>query len=205
MPVLRREMLVAAGAPIAITVAVLVMGTAMVRTAPAEVPAIWRPSFDCYDAPVVAIGGSGVSGAASLCTTDTGARPAVAARGLAPGRRYSIWFFYRDPPAVSPIGGCLSDEISSTESAAVFGHVGAGAADSEGTMALVGRGRELLPLTDAQLTLLIVGHETIDSPSGAARRLVAALALVHNPAAATGPTPDTAPGPVVARAVLRLP
>jgi len=205
MPVLRREILVAVGAPIAITVAVLMIGAAMVRTAPAVVPASWRPGLDCYDAPVVAVGGSGVSGAVSLCIADTGARPAVAARGLVPGRRYSAWFLYFDQPAGCQTASCLDDNLFSTEAAAVFGHVGAGVADSEGTMALIGRGRGLSPRTDAQLTLLIVEHEAICAPAGPAHPLAAALPFVPNPGAATTvPTLDAALGPVVARAVLRL-
>src|SRR5262245_40310897 len=106
-----RGVLVSAGLPVAVATVVLVIGTALARPAPEAPPARWWPSFGCFGAPLLAAGGSSVTGAALLCVTDDGVRPSLTARGLPPGGAYSVWLQSANHPATCHSELCTSDEI----------------------------------------------------------------------------------------------
>jgi hypothetical protein len=158
--------LVSVAAPVVVAIVALLLGAMMARTAPDAAPAHWLPSFSCYDAPLVAVGGSSMAGAAVLCISDGNMRPSLTARGLPPVRAFSVLLQHADPPTTCRSDPCADDELLTPDRSVLMGRLGGGLTDRDGTAQFLGRPRPL-PLTSGpQVTLLLVSHRAAEDEIG---------------------------------------
>ena len=130
---LLRETFVLIGAPVAIAVAVLLVGTAIAQTpTKAEPPELW-PVSECHTTTVAGLAGSGASGSALLCTAEDAVRPAAYLAGLTPGGTYGVWLLASDRLADCPAGRCVVDEAAGTPGyPRIFGRLGEVSAGEDG-------------------------------------------------------------------------
>ena len=153
-----RGTFVSVAAPVVIALAVLVVGAGMAGTSPAITSARWWPLFGCYDAPVVAIAGSGVAGGALLCIVDDGVRPSLSVQGLWPGRPYTVWFNYAGRPATCRVSPCAGGELLGLDRVDVIGQLDVGPARPDGTAYFRGQIGDLSPTSGSQVTLVLGSH-----------------------------------------------
>ena len=210
MPHLRRELLLTIGVPLAVAAVVLVVGVVVLPPPTISVPSRWLSGFGCYDAPLVPVRGSGVSGAAVLCKSATGVRPGIRAQGLKPAADYDVWYLYIDGPSACPAGGCAVGDLIGPDIASTVGRLTARRAGPDGEASFVGLFPNLSPAHNAQLTLLIVGPGADDMTLGLDRSASQVTAAMPEPATATAElaiadSTGTRAWPVVARARFSLP
>ena len=161
-----RGTFVSVAAPVVIALAVLAVGAGLAGTAPEIAPARWWPSFGCYDAPVVAVGRSGVAGGALLCIVDDGVRPSLSVQGLRPGRTYTAWLSYAGRPATCRLSPCAGDDLLGLDRVDNFGQFDAGPAKPDGTAYFRGHVSELSPTSGSEVTLVLGSQGAEDGSTG---------------------------------------
>ena len=91
------ELLVGLDASTLIALVIVVAGGA-IRAAPLPLPSAPSDQAGCWDARLVTMDHSGVTGLSRLCTPSSGTQARMQAEGLRPGVAYTAWFVYFDQP-----------------------------------------------------------------------------------------------------------
>lgn len=124
---------------------------------------------DCtqtLQAPVNALGGSGIQGAAQICIEGSTTTATMMTQGLVPANAYTIWFVYFDNPSLcgSYPGGtpgvCTGTDAiyPANNPVGVFGRMNGTIAEASGLARLTGRFRGLEFSHGSVIWLLMFGH-----------------------------------------------
>ena len=165
---LLRETFVLIGAPVAIALAVLMVGTAIAET-PTETdpPESW-PVSECHTTTVVGLAGSGVGGSALFCTADDAVRPAAYLAGLTPGGTYGVWLLASDRSTECRSTHCSMGSVFDAGYPGAFGRVGEVPAGVHGTAHARGHVNGWTMGSGATVTLLVTNEGTGSAgPDGA--------------------------------------
>ena len=118
---------------------------------------------DCDAQQSVALhSGTGISGEATLCVTDSSTRLLAQAQSLLAGHAYTAWFIYFDNPALCKTPGkCGGADLIGpviTDPAGVFGRMDSAVAPDSGNLQFRGRLRGFHVSPGSQILLAIFDH-----------------------------------------------
>lgn len=201
--------LVEIGATVGVSVLMAAGALAAGRSLAAAPPPASAPSFanqqpGCFEAPVVALDHSGVTGRARLCIVDEGVRPLVDVEGLTPNTAYAALMMYFDRPQVCLKQRCAMDDLLPSTDAGVAARLDAIVADGFRKATFRGDLRDLRLSSKSEVSILVLdrGPVTVGDTRGRARRLLD----VQAPAAAmSAARSGVVEHLVVARATFDLP
>ena len=146
----------------------------------------------CYDAPVVQVDQSGISGQAALCITDEAVRPALRVANLTPDTAYLALFQYFGEPSACQTFPCGVTDLRADGAVGVMARMDAIVANGTGRADFWGDFRDLPISRKTQVTLTLFDRGKASIVDGR-RRAYQLLTLPLIPADASVPEDSTRP------------